>query len=140
MFDKATIIPVSTRDVDLYWPSVSQYIESATEHTDGEISLQDIHSDIANQDRQLWVIKYQGEYIAAVVTKIYTYDEDLKIGEITFAGGKDHVLWDHFADVVGEWFRNQDCKFIDIVGRPGWKKLYEKRGFRPKYLVLRKSL
>jgi len=140
MFNKALILPVSTQDVDLYWSFVSQYIESALEHTDGEISLKDIRSDIANQNRQLWVIKYQGEYIAAVITRVFTHNEGLKIGEITFAGGKDHDLWDHFADVVGEWFKNQNCKFIDIVGRPGWQRLYKKRGFKPKYLILRKSL
>lgn len=111
------------------------------EHTDGEISLTRVLSDIANQKRQLWVIKYREEYIAAVVTQIYSHeDSDFKIGEITFAGGRDHHLWDHFTDVVGNWFKSQGCKFIDIIGRPGWQRLYKERGFRTAYVQLRKNI
>lgn len=138
--DKATILPISSRDLDFYWPLVSEYIESALEHTDGEISLEDIHSDIANLDRQLWVIKHQSEYIASIVTQIYSYKNGFKIGEITIAGGRDHKLWDHFTDVVGEWFKEQGCKFIDIIGRPGWQRLYRDRGFKTAYVQLRKPL
>lgn len=140
MFDKAVILPIKTTDLDFYWPIVSEYIESALEHTDGEISLEDIHSDIVNRERQLWIIKHDDRYIAAVVTQIYSYNSGIKIGEVTIAGGKDHKLWDHFTDVVGEWFKSQGCKFIDIIGRPGWQRLYKDRGFKTAYVQLRKKL
>ena len=140
-WDKAVILPVDPVDLDYYWPFVSEYISSALEHTDGEISLQDIHSAIANHNRQLWVIKDQSQYIAAVVTQIYSYDgSGVKIGEVTLAGGRDHARWDHFTDLVGEWFQEQGCKFIDIIGRPGWQRIYKDRGFRTAYVQLRKEL
>lgn len=140
MFDKAVILPINPNDLDFYWGFVSEYLESALEHTDGEISLKDIHSDIVNRERQLWIIKRDACYIAAIVTQIYSYNSGIKIGEITIAGGKEHRLWDHFTDVVGEWFKDQGCKFIDIIGRPGWQRLYKDRGFKTAYVQLRKKL
>lgn len=139
--DKAVILPIQTEDLDYYKDFVVSCIKRALEHTDGEISLESVLSDIANHKRQLWVIKYQNDYIAAVVTLIYTHESTgTKIGEVTIAGGRDHHLWDHFTDVVGRWFKSQGCHFIDIIGRPGWQKLYHKRGFRTAYVQLRKDL
>lgn len=141
MLGKAVILPVDADDLDFYWGYVSEFLSSALEHTDGEISLKDIRTDIANRERQLWIIKHDDCYIAAIVTQIYSYPSTgMKIGEITVAGGRDHNLWDHFTDVVGEWFKGQGCRFIDIVGRPGWQRLYKDRGFKTAYVHLRKKL
>lgn len=141
LLDKAIILPADADDLAYYLPFVVSFIKSALEHTDNEISLGSILSDIENHKRQLWIIKHRENYIAAVITQIYTYDDSsLKIGEITIAGGRDHHLWDHFTDVVGNWFREQGCKFIDIIGRPGWERLYRKRGFKLAYVQLRKKL
>lgn len=140
MLGKSTIIPVETRLLDYYWPHVVSYIEDALEHTDQETSLGSILSDIANQKRQLWIVKHNGEYLAGIITQIEEYFSGLKVGQITFAGGRNHELWDHFTDIVGKWFKEQDCDKIEIIGRMGWKRLYQKRGFEPKYLIMRKDL
>jgi len=140
LLDKATIHPVDTDFLDYYWPLVSSYIQDALEHTDGEIDLSGVLSDIANHERQLWVIKHSNEYIAAVVTYIYTTDTNLKIGEITLAGGSKHELWDHFVDQITQWLKSQGCNFIDIVGRVGWARHYKKQGFKVKYQILRKAV
>ena len=139
--EKATILPVETRLLDYYWPFVVNYIQDALEHSDGEVSLGSIYADIANQKKQLWVIKHRNEYLAGIVTDLITYEDNgLKVGQILFAGGKDHHLWDHFTETVGEWFKENGCHKIEIVGRMGWKRLYEKKGFKPAYLILRKDL
>lgn len=140
MLGKATILPVNLLDVAYYWPRVIPFILRALDHTDGEISTDKIRSDIDNQERQLWVIKSDGKYIAAIITRIYKTETGFSIGEITMAGGRDHYKWDHFTDVVGEWFKSQGCKHMDIIGRPGWQRLYRDRGFRLAYTQLRKDL
>jgi hypothetical protein len=141
LLDKATILPIQSDDICHYEEFAIPFILDALEHTDGESSLSAILSDIANRKRQLWLVKADNLYIAAVVTMFYTTETGFKIGEITLAGGRDHHLWDHFPDVVGEWFKAQGCKFIDIVaGRGGWEKLYRDRGFSKRYIILRKGL
>ena len=136
--DKAVILPISTRDLDFYWHFVSEYIERALEHADW-VSLESIQSDIENHTRQLWVIKDNGRYIAAVVTRIHEYPE-IKIGEISLAGGEFHTRWDHFVDVIGEWFKGHGCAEMSIIGRAGWERLYRKRGFKVHAIELRRNL
>jgi hypothetical protein len=119
---------------------VQNYIQDALEHSDYEISLDDIQSDIANQMRQLWIIKKDDLCLAAIVTRVFKTLDDRTIGRIEFAGGSKHKLWDHFVDFVSHWFLEQGCQFIDIAGRKGWRKLYEKRGFKECLVILRKEL
>lgn len=139
--DKASIHSVDVKLLDYYWPLVSQFIQDALEHTDGETNLSGIRADIANHERQLWVIKHSDRYIAAVVTLIYTTKPtNIKIGEITIAGGSDHHLWDHFVDSITAWLKDQGCNFIDIVGRAGWARLYKSKGFAVRYQILRKAI
>lgn len=140
LIGKAVILPIDVRDVDFYWPFIVGFIERALEHTDNEISLEDIYADIANQERQLWIIKQNNQYIATVITRIYSYKGGLKVGEVSIAGGSDHNEWDHFTDVVGVWFKEKGCDFIDIIGRSGWQRLYKNRGFKTAYVQLRKPL
>jgi len=138
---KATILPVQPEDVDHYAPYAVKFIQQALEQTDGETSLESILSDIGTQERQLWIVKDHDRYIAALVTQIYSHNHtNYKIGEITIAGGEDHHLWDHFVDLVGDWFKSQGCISMDIVGRQGWHRLYKNRGFKIKYQILRRHL
>ncbi len=140
LLDKAIINPVLSEDINHYVDVACKFISLALSNTDGETELTDIIKDIKNNDRQLWVVKRDNDYIAAIVTMIYTTQSGLKVGEITLAGGSEHDSWDHFPDGVGEWFKLHGCKYIDIIGRKGWERLYSKRGFRNAYIQLRKEL
>lgn len=140
LLDKAVILSVPDDQICFYSEIALPFIKLALERTDGETSLDDILSDIANRKRQLWVIKDQDNYIAAVVTMIYKTQSGFGIGEISYAGGSMQEKWDHFPAVIGAWFKEKGCKFIDIIGRPGWGRLHEKNGFKTINIQLRKAL
>lgn len=140
MLDKAAIFSVQPEDLDYYWPIAVDWIQDALEHTDGETTIDRIRSDIANLQNHLWIIKFEDQYLAAIVTLIRIHYSGMKTGEIIFAGGKDHEKWDHFEALVGQYFKSEGCKYIDIIGRQGWKRLYEKKGYSAKYLVMRREL
>lgn len=140
LLGKATILTVQPRDLAFYWPYAIPFIQSALRHTDHELTLDGIRTELDRQERQLWMVKDQGSYIAAIITMIYTTQSGVKIGDITLAGGRDQHKWDHFPDIVGQLFKEQGCNFLDIPGRPGWARRYKQRGFRVAYTVCRKEL
>lgn len=140
LLDKATILPIAAEDICHYKEIALPFIKLAMEQSDERVTLDSILEDLANHERQLWVIKDQDEYIAAVVTMIYTNASGKKVGEISLAGGKDHAKWRNFTAGVCAWFKAQGCDFCDIVGRMGWLREYAKDGFKPINVQVRKAL
>lgn len=140
LLGKDTVIPVDPVLLDEYWPFIIQFIESALEHTDQEISSDCIRSDIANHKRQLWVLKNNSKYTAAVVTQIITTPTGFKIGEISFAGALDIKNNAHIIEIVGNWFKSIGCRYMDVVGRPAFVRLFKDNGFRPIYYQIRRDL
>jgi hypothetical protein len=140
LLDKAVILPIQVEDIGHYKEIAIPFIKMALDQTDGDNSLEGILSDLDNRNRQLWLVKSGNNYIAAVVTMIYVTSSNMKIGEITLAGGKDYALWDHYSDVVGDWMREKGCQFIQVIGRAGWERLLAPKGFVKRYTVFRKVL
>lgn len=140
LLDRATILPIQKDDVPYYWQYVRSFINIALEkHTDGECTLDNIYEDLLKNSRQLWVIK-DGEYIAAVITTIHDTPSGKRIGEVTYAGGKNHHKWTHLNDVLGMWFKENGCQHMDILGRVGWWRLYKNKNYRIAYQQLRRDL
>jgi len=140
LLDKAQIFPVNPQDVCHYSKIALPFIKLAMEQSDQRVTLDSIMEDLANHERQLWIVKFDGQYIAAVVTMVYTNNKGEKVGEISLAGGSQHDLWDNFVAGVSAWFKAQGCVFIDIVGRKGWERLYKAQGFHVEQIQLRKAL
>lgn len=138
--DKAEICPIQSCDIGQYEKIAVPFILSALEHTDGEVSLKLVLSDIATQQRQLWLVKTEVEFIAAVVSQMYTTEAGMKIGEVTLAGGRDFHLWDHFPSVLAEWFKSQGCHAFQVIGRHAWVRKLKSDGFTHRYTILRKDL
>lgn len=137
---KAEILTVRPDEIGQYETIALPFIVSALEHSDGETSTGHILSDIATQQRQLWIIKSNGEFIGAIVTQIYTTQTGQKIGEVTLAAGRDYHLWDHFIDVVSCWFKEKGCHSVQVVGRGGWERMLKGSGFKKKYTIFKRAL
>jgi hypothetical protein len=138
--DKAEILTVQPDEIGQYEKIALPFIVSALEHADGETSTGHILSDIATQQRQLWLIRADGEFIGAIVTQIYTTQAGKKIGEVTLAGGRDYHLWDHFIDVVGFWFKEKGCHAVRVIGRAGWERKLKGNGFKKAYTIFERAL
>lgn len=141
--DKALIIPVPDVEVCNYAEIALPFLKMALESSDQRTTAAALLEDTKNRLRQLWIIKdtETDQYIAAVITMIYTSTSGEKIGEISFAGGSAHDKWDHFVEWIGHWMKTKEkCNFIDIVGRPGWQRLYQGRGFKLNLVQMRKAL
>lgn len=139
--DKAEICPIKSADIGQYEKIALPFIVSALEHTDGETSLRQILSDIATQKRQLWLIKQaDGEFIAGVVSEVYTTETGIKIGEVALAAGRDYLKWDHFIEVISAWFKDIGCHYVQVTGRAAWVRKLKNNGFEQRYVILRRGL
>ncbi len=85
---------------------------------------------------QLWWIPGY----AAAVTQINIRPK-FKILTVVHVAGEDMYVWfEHLMGVLEEFGRAHGCKYAEEFGRPGWKKVGQKLGWKPVYQVMRKSL
>lgn len=81
--------------------------------------LSHVRDMVANREAQVWCV---GEPPAcALVTKIEN-SKEYRYGLMWLAAG-DMRLVEEVKPIVENWFRSMGCKYVQIIGRRGWKKV-----------------
>ena len=113
---------IKGESVEVWWPLVEEYLNTALEYSLGEYSITDIKNACISKDMQLWV-KLGKETKGAFVTKIAKYPQkNLLI--VILLGGDEFQEWRDEADAVLNAFGKQhNCEYVELFGRKGWGKM-----------------
>ncbi len=131
------ITPIPSYYVSVVWPRVAHLIRPAIEYVDSGFSEADILGKIIVSDMQLWVVD---SYRAAAVTQIVVYPQH-KTCLVVALGGEGMAEWfDELMGTIESWAAGMGCKYVEEYGRKGWEKVGAKRGYKPIYTVMRRSL
>ncbi len=111
--------------VDMMWPVLEPLLAKATARTP-KVDTESILYEAGVGICQLWVFfdKEEQECLAAFVTSIHLYPSNYKTIKILCLGGKDMHRWKHLISGIEEWGVKEGCTAVEIVGRPGWGKIY----------------
>jgi len=110
-----------------------EWIQGALDKDDNTHSFIDVVEGVMSGHMQLWA----GEKGCAV-TEIVCYPNK-KVLHVFLAGGKLKEITDMHEDAV-KWAKAQGCVGMTIVGRKGWKKVFQNEGWKEKHMVLAKEL
>ncbi len=131
------VVGVCPSQLGIFWPLASKQIDRANNITETGYSLGDLKKKIETGKNQLWLID-NGR--AAAITAIMEYPLHRAI-KVTYLGGDGMNEWlADFVEVVEEFGRDNDCKFIETNGRKGWERVCKPLGAKLEYIVLRKAL
>lgn len=114
---------------DQLWPFLEQFTEN------GRYTVYDLFEQIANQDRQCWVI---GNFRAVALTRVT--NEQFKTCWITHLSGDGLSDWQDAFEEIEAWARSIGCKRIEAVARPGYEKIGKKYGLKKQHVMLTKDL
>lgn len=132
--------PVTSAAIDSVWLEVVPFIEEALlAGGDADVGTEDVHNDLLNSNRQLWTAVDEGKIIAAAVTQIIVFPRN-KIGQVTLGAGIRMEEWMHYMQVFEQWFKSMGCTRVELLGRPGWSRVFKQHGFVPESLVVRKRI
>ncbi len=137
-----TATAISLRDLhrvwqDL-WPLLEPAVKRSPDYGAGDRAEPDACPEPAEwvlarllaRDAQLWAIHEKSGPIAAVVTMVQQR-EDGRHCLLWLIGGSRARDWaDDFLARVETWARTLGCVALWGVGRVGWKRIVEPRGFR----------
>jgi len=128
---------VSPDEITGLWPHVSDLLEKAQPHSEGEISTEDFFSFLVSGQMHLWVAIEKKQVIAAMVTQVIPYPQK-KVLRIIAIGGSGMDRWFSFLPRVEEFALNLGCDSLEAWGRKGWKKILT--DWSDNYIVYTKKL
>jgi len=111
----------------------------------GEYTIDQIRDLVISGRQQLWVglDPDTDTFVVAAVTQINPRVSGQKHLEIILTGAVPHTLkswFDPSVDALEEFGRLNGANHLIFYGRRGWRKLYEKRGYREYYVAMSKEL
>lgn len=125
---KGRVIPRSSvywvpRDrIDDAWPLVKDLLASGLRYSHGRINIEDLRALIDEGQVYLWVAIKGGQIICAAALEFVQYPQKRACRLISVAGGTRNE-WLHHRLSIDQWARDNDCDTIELVGRPGWRKV-----------------
>ena len=128
--------------VEIVWPDVVGYIDSACEHSNGELDSNVILSDLIDDKVRMVLVKSDDVTIAAITFKISQFNTGKRILSLMTVSGTDMSEWIHdFDKVANEIGKGENCSEIYIIGRPGWdNKLLRSVGFSKIHTTISKKV
>lgn len=135
--DEIVVSVIAPDEVTGLWPHVSDLLEKAQPHSEGEMTTEDFFSFLVSGQMQLWVAIEQKQVIAAMVTQVIPYPQK-KVLRIIAIGGSGMDRWFPSLHRLEEFALNLGCDSLEAWGRKGWKKILT--DWSDSYIVYTKKL
>ena len=128
---KYTVSLVPTEYVDQVWGTVEPYLKKALKYAAGKYEPEDVYSLVVDYGYPLWVAFDDEGIKGAVITRFVQYPRK-KYLFLEFCGGRDGFSWKApMLDVLRSWAKDNGCDGIEGAGRAGWRKVFERDGYKP---------
>jgi len=130
---------ILSKDVDMWWGYVDEYIKSALEYGIDEYTSDDIRELCKNKQMQLW-IKFDKNVQGAFVTQILKYPQ-MNILLVLLLSGKEFKIWRNETDeLLQRYGKENDCKYIELFGRKGWGNYLKDINYKEQVRVYSKEI
>lgn len=127
-----TLVP--PEETNRAWLQVLPYVRNLIEKVSGgRMTEMSLYRDIVNGDCQLWIVfdkNDNNKFVAFVITRLAQY-EKIKLLSIDHLGGEKLDEWmKPMYELIERWAREvAGAEGIEVYGRPGWERLFEKIGY-----------
>lgn len=130
------LVCVNPSQVSQIWPYVSLGLERAMQRG-GMGRFSDLERDVLTNNAYLWLATESNRMMASAVTKVTT-EADNRLCTILACAGHDWERWGDFIEDLEKYARAEDCRRMEVCGRPGWVRRLP--GYRLVKVILRKEL
>ena len=137
------LINVPTKSVNEVWALVKTDIANALNRSNGYALADHIKKWIIEGKMQLWILwdkeaakesKYYGLVVTEIIQKPLQRALNIKI-----MTGSHREKWQHLIKQIEEFAWKNKCDLVELIARPGWKKVMKPFGFIESHVVLEKK-
>ena len=137
-----TLYNIPTKSVDEVWGVVKNDIANALTRSNGYALSDHIKEWIKQQKMQLWILwdseaekeKYYGVVVTEVIQRPLQRCLNIKI-----MIGRHREKWQHLIKHIEDFAWQQNCDLLELVARPGWKKVLKPFGYKESHVLLEKK-
>ena len=139
------VVRIPTKELDKVWGLIEKDIQKALLYS-GQLTDSNFVLETAKQNKfQIWVLwdktqkKAVEKYFGVVVTEIITKKLG-KVCHIYIMTGRQRHKWQYLISEIEKFAKKENCLNMELIARPGWKKVLSKFGYKPTHIVLEKEI
>ena len=139
------LVQIPIKELDKVWGMVEKNIKSALAYS-GQLTDSDFVYDLAKEGKfQVWVIwdknqkKTNDKYFGVVVTEIIKRKHG-KVCHVYIVTGRQMSKWQHLISRVEEFAKDEGCKMMELIARPGWQRVLKIFDYKRTHVVLEKQI
>ena len=136
------LVNIPPESVSKAWGVVKADIANALARSNGYALADHILKWINEKKMQLWILwdpeAENNKYYGVVVTEIIQRPLQ-KCLNVKIMTGRHREKWQHLIKHIEDFAWQQDCDLLELVARPGWKKILKPFGYRESHVLLEKK-
>lgn len=135
------LVGIPSANVDQVWPLIEDRIEEACLTSRGKEKAFDIRRSARYGEKQIWVVwdADAKDVLAMVVTELVVYPRK-KVCHIQICVGDQRERWQHHISIIENWARENGCRGMSLVARPGWSRILKQYGYDTTHHLVEKDL
>ena len=130
---------IPAKSTDEVWGVVKNDIANALTRSNGYALSDHIKKWIKETKMQLWILwdaeaekeKYYGVVVTEVIQRPLQRCLNIKI-----MIGRHREKWQHLIKHIEDFAWQQNCDLLELVARPGWKKVLKPFGYTESHVLL----
>jgi hypothetical protein len=105
-----------------FWTHVAKSLEHAMKR--GQMGrFEDVERDVLANNANLWICHDEEQLFASGVTKVTTEPYG-RVLTLLCCAGHSSELWKPLINRFEDYARAENCRYVEICGRPGWHRFY----------------
>lgn len=137
--DDCQLILVTPNTLALFWEQVEPLLEVGREHWEEYETIESLLASILASKRDLWLALDDGGVFLAMITEVVTYTKQQTL-RIRWIGGSNLKKAFEFLDFIELMCARRGIKTIEVLGRLGWLRLLEGKGYEYRATLLVKDI
>ena len=131
---------IPTNKVEQVWSFAVKDVADALARSNGYARAEHIKKEILDNKMQLWILwdSETKEYYGVCVTEIIQRPLQRCLN-IKIMTGRHRDKWQHLIKHVEEFAWHNNCDLLELVARPGWKKILKQYGYKESLVLLEKK-
>jgi hypothetical protein len=139
------LVRIPIQELEKVWSMIEKDIKSALAYS-SQLTDSDFVFDLAKEGKfQIWVLwdKEQkitaNKYFGVVVTELIKRKFG-KVCHIYIMTGRQRNKWQHLINEVENFAKEEGCKMMELIARPGWQRVLNLFDYKRTHVVLEKEI